>query len=340
MKHVVSFSGGRTSAYLVYLMEQKRKKEGWDVDYVFMDTGAEYPKTYEFVCNVAEYFDIDLKVIKANINPVKGVGVEPLEIDVKDIGWDLSGWRAMLSKLGHPVPQGGFCTSELKTVPHNKYCNSKYGKGNYYTWMGMRCDEPKRLFSKEAWGRLSKYGMLRTEAAKVYVDSRHGDLSNWALDEKTKSLVLDSTRKRVKEGKRYLAEISTHSKDEILKFWESMPFDLEIDEWLGNCVFCIKKGVNKVALAALQEPDLAREWAEMSTGEHVLQKFEKDGTPLVKGAMYRGKLNINGVAELYAGANAEQILSTMRVRRGCAVEQGESCEVFGCQGDLFEEGTS
>ncbi len=35
--HVVSFSGGRTSAYLVHLMEQRRRA-GEDVRYVFMDT--------------------------------------------------------------------------------------------------------------------------------------------------------------------------------------------------------------------------------------------------------------------------------------------------------------
>ncbi|AUR93167.1 phosphoadenosine phosphosulfate reductase family protein [Vibrio phage 1.184.A._10N.286.49.A5] len=44
MINVVSFSGGRTSAYLVHLMEQKRKLEGWDVRYLFMDTGAEHPR--------------------------------------------------------------------------------------------------------------------------------------------------------------------------------------------------------------------------------------------------------------------------------------------------------
>ncbi|EQC0334612.1 phosphoadenosine phosphosulfate reductase family protein, partial [Escherichia coli] len=36
--HVVSFSGGRTSAYLVHLMEEQRKA-GNNVCYIFMDTG-------------------------------------------------------------------------------------------------------------------------------------------------------------------------------------------------------------------------------------------------------------------------------------------------------------
>ena len=69
MKHVVSFSGGRTSAYLVYLMEQKRKIETWDVDYVFMDTGAEHPGTYDFIERCAKEFGINLTCLKAVINP-------------------------------------------------------------------------------------------------------------------------------------------------------------------------------------------------------------------------------------------------------------------------------
>ncbi|EKO8531682.1 phosphoadenosine phosphosulfate reductase family protein, partial [Escherichia coli] len=46
--HVVSFSGGRTSAYLVHLMEQRRKA-GENVHYILMDTGCEHPLTYRFI---------------------------------------------------------------------------------------------------------------------------------------------------------------------------------------------------------------------------------------------------------------------------------------------------
>ena len=98
MKHVVSFSGGRTSAYLVHLMEQKRKSEGWDVDYVFMDTGAEHPKTYEFVRNVVDHFGIKLHCIRAKVNKEHGVGVTYQELSVNEIGWDLSIWESFVSQ--------------------------------------------------------------------------------------------------------------------------------------------------------------------------------------------------------------------------------------------------
>jgi len=41
---VVSFSGGRTSAYLCSLIKGLHP----DAVFVFMDTGAEHPETYDF----------------------------------------------------------------------------------------------------------------------------------------------------------------------------------------------------------------------------------------------------------------------------------------------------
>lgn len=287
MKHVVSFSGGRTSAYLVHLIEQKRKKEEWDVEYVFMDTGAEHPKTYEFIKNTVKYFSINLTVLKPVFNQTVGIGVSYEICEIDQIGWDLSNWSKMMKKHGNPYVMGAFCTSKLKTEPYDKYCNEKYGKGNYITWLGIRIDEKRRL--------------------------------------------------KARQGVRYLAEISNMRKHEIIHWFKSQPFDLDLDEWLGNCVFCLKKGINKVALAAIQEPELAKEWSQVTTSIDNRQSIKKDGTKIERGAIYRGKLTLEGVAKFYEGKSAEDIASTMRLRRECGVANGESCEVFGCQGDLFED---
>lgn len=56
--HVVSFSGGRTSAYMVWLIE-KLRNQGFitaKVVYIYLDTGAEHPKTYEFIKKCVENF--------------------------------------------------------------------------------------------------------------------------------------------------------------------------------------------------------------------------------------------------------------------------------------------
>ena len=64
---IVSFSGGRTSAYLCSLI----KKSHPDAVFVFMDTGAEHPKTYRFIRECDDYFD--LKFLVQNAPCIYGV---------------------------------------------------------------------------------------------------------------------------------------------------------------------------------------------------------------------------------------------------------------------------
>lgn len=103
---IVSFSGGRTSAYLVHLMEQRRLS-GEDVHYVYMDTGAEHPKTYEFIRNVVKEWGINLHCLRVIPNPELGKASGYEELSVDDIGPDLIPWKRMLNKYGHPYVGGG-----------------------------------------------------------------------------------------------------------------------------------------------------------------------------------------------------------------------------------------
>lgn len=152
MKKVVSFSGGRTSAYLCHLMKEKF---GDEVDFVYMDTGAEHPKTYEFIRKVNENFKLNLTCLRGDFNQPLGKGHDYKVVSIDDIGPDLEPYRQMVMKYGTPTVASGWCTSRMKEETHDKYCNDKYGKGNYQTWLGIRADEPKRL------GGLGKSESLR-----------------------------------------------------------------------------------------------------------------------------------------------------------------------------------
>lgn len=299
MKHVVSFSGGRTSAYLVYLMEQKRKNEGWDVDYVFMDTGAEHPKTYEFVRNVAEHFKISLTVLKAKVNPEKGKGNSWQEISLDEMGWDLSTMRAHMAKYGNFTINRPNCTDRFKTIIFDKYKDDRYGKGKSLTWLGIRADEPNRI-------------RFTDETADMFGKRPKGNPQNI----------------------QYLASISPATKADVIKFWSNMPFDLELPEHLGNCVFCIKKSDAKLALAARDEPELYKEWSEALEGEHVrLMPSDKHGI----GKAYRKWRSIGEVIATFDDYGTEKLRDTVyktsKLSEGCE----ESCEVFGCQIDMFED---
>ena len=92
--NVVSFSGGRTSAYLVYKMLELHGRK--DLDFVFMDTGAEHPKTYEFVKNVARHFDINVTALRTVVNPLKGKGCTYEVVILDDCQHDLEPWCNMI----------------------------------------------------------------------------------------------------------------------------------------------------------------------------------------------------------------------------------------------------
>lgn len=278
--HVVSFSGGRTSAYLVHLMEQRRAA-GESVHYTFMDTGAEHPKTYEFIRNVVSYWNIPLVCLRVEVNPVLGSGNGYRIVDISEIGPDLQPWRDISSKYGLPYFGGPLCTRAMKTEVFKRYCVDMFGKGGYHTWLGIRADEPKRLI----------------ERARV----------------------------------NYLADISPFEKPDVLAWWKEQPFDLQIPEHLGNCVFCIKKGLNKIALAARDEPELASEFWEMINAPTVrdVERRQYDGS-----IMYRKHHSLESVIALFAEHSRAEIASTIRGSGG--YESGsctESCEALSCATD-------
>ena len=110
---VVSFSGGRTSAYLCSLI----KKLYPDAVFVFMDTGAEHPATYDFVKQCNDYFGLNLVCLRAVVDMQFGIGVNYKVVDINEIGDDLKPWRDMSLKYGLPYQGGAFCTDRMKTTP-------------------------------------------------------------------------------------------------------------------------------------------------------------------------------------------------------------------------------
>lgn len=272
--NVVSFSGGRTSAYLVWLMEQARH-EGADVHYVFMDTGAEHPATYAFIRNIVAQWGIPLVCLRAVLSPEMGVGPTYRVVDVADIGPDLAPWREMLKIYGAPDVSRPHCTGKMKTIPHDKYCNERFGKGNYTTWLGIRGDEPNRLGERP--------------------------------------------------GVRFLAELSRFKKQDVLNWWAKQPFDLGIMEHLGNCTFCIKKSLGKVALATRDEPELAAQFVALTEGPEV----RTEGLMHQHKRMYREYKTLTEVSQMFPESTRDELFS--RLKMAHAFDTGacaESCEVF------------
>ncbi|EMP0943821.1 phosphoadenosine phosphosulfate reductase family protein [Acinetobacter baumannii] len=287
MKKVISFSGGRTSGYAVNLF-----KNDPDAYFIFMDTGAEHPATYQFIKDIVKHWKINLVCLRVVVNPQmkKGVGYKIIPLD--ELKQDLEPWRDMLKKYGSPYYDMPFCTARMKTEPFEKYCNDVFGKNNYERWIGIRSDEPKRLPIEV----LEKLGL------PIHKDA-----------------------KKQKAGFRYLAEISDFTKEDVLDWWEQQPFDLAITEHLGNCVFCIKKHLNKVALAAKDEPEQAAKWIAVTEGENV----RSEGRKYNHHRMYRTRLHLSDVIEAFKNHDRDELYNALRSSK--RYETGsctESCEAI------------
>lgn len=133
---------------------ESRRAAGEDVHYVFMDTGAEHPGTYAFIRNIINVWQAPITLLRLVVNPERGKANTYRVITQDELIPDLGPWRLMMMKYGTPyAPGGAFCTDRMKNVPFTKYCQAMFGKGNYQTWLGIRFDEPGRLWG----GRSTQY---------------------------------------------------------------------------------------------------------------------------------------------------------------------------------------
>jgi len=165
MKKVVSFSGGRTSAYLCKVMIDKFGID--NVDFIYMDTGAEHPKTYEFIRNVNKGFGLNLVCLRGDFNQPLGKGHSYRVVDIDCIKCDLAPFSEMCKKYGTPSTVGKWCTSRMKQEIHDMYCNDTYGKGNYQTWLGIRTDETAWKYRKKRIYKIHGGNKRRRERGRV-----------------------------------------------------------------------------------------------------------------------------------------------------------------------------
>ena len=331
MKKVVSFSGGRTSAYLCKVMIDKFGRD--NVDFVFMDTGAEHPKTYEFIKNVNREFGLNLTCLRLKINPELGKGNSYSVVSINDIKPDLKPFKDMISKYGVPYIGGMFCTDRMKLTPFKKYCDDVYGKNNYETWLGIRFDEPSRIIGGNKKKSLSAYKQLKINGLSdeavslLYVNLRLGiiGLENIKIDDLSKELIIKRMTQLNKENLHYMAEVSDFDKQDILNYWSKMPFDLDLNEWSGNCEFCPKKSDLKLAASQRDSPESYINYVDMLYSDSV----RVDNNTGHWSKMYRGKQSLESLIAKFDGSTGEEIKA--RIRGGKMIDKNscsESCEVF------------
>lgn len=143
---MISFSGGETSAYMLYWCKRNLFHLYDEVVVLFANTGQENEETLVFVDRCSKHFDVEVIWLEAIINPQKGKGTKHkiVSFDTADRAGNV--FEDMIKVYGIPNQAYPHCTRELKLQPITSYCRSLgWKKGEHHIAMGMRVDEIDRM---------------------------------------------------------------------------------------------------------------------------------------------------------------------------------------------------
>ena len=146
-KIVVSFSGGRTSAFMGRYIQENVKYTNYETLFLFANTGKENEATLEFVNRCDKEFGFNTVWLEAEVNPEMGKGTGYRVVTFETASRNGEPFEDVIKKYGLPSKLFRHCTRELKERPISKYATKMFGNSNYVTAIGIRADEKHRLGS-------------------------------------------------------------------------------------------------------------------------------------------------------------------------------------------------
>ena len=245
---LISFSGGRTSGFMLYhILQAHNGTLPDDVHVTFANTGKECDETLDFVKDCGEHWGVDIHWLELDVDYTKPKEEmifykrvnhktasregEPFAklIEHWNTQRDVSEKNKEFQKKGMsmlPNPRARFCTDYLKIRAMRDFAKEK-GYKQWTNVLGLRYDEPRRV------SRQSNY----------------------------------STKNRMSVMPMYEAK---HTKADVHKFWEESNFDLQLpiingESPHGNCDLCFLKSQNKIYSLIKEDPKKAEWWANQET---------------------------------------------------------------------------
>lgn len=144
----ISFSGGKTSAYMTkMLLDHFRKHEPWrEIIVTFANTGQEHEETLKFVDRCDKAFGFGVVWLEAVVDPRKRKGIRHKVVSFETAARKGEPFEAYIAKHGIPNRMYNQCTSRLKTEVMESYRKSAgWGKEDHSTAVGIRADEVDRV---------------------------------------------------------------------------------------------------------------------------------------------------------------------------------------------------
>lgn len=136
----ISFSGGRTSAYMLWRVLQSNGGLPDEARVCFANTGKEEEATLRFVKRCADEWNVPITWVEYRNNE-QGFAI----VDYDTASREGEPFAAIIVKRNYlPNPVTRFCTVELKIRAMHKFLRS-LGWDEWEQMVGIRADEPRRV---------------------------------------------------------------------------------------------------------------------------------------------------------------------------------------------------
>jgi 3'-phosphoadenosine 5'-phosphosulfate sulfotransferase (PAPS reductase)/FAD synthetase len=222
---LISFSGGRTSAYMLrMILDAHGGNLPDDVHVCFANTGKEREETLRFVHECESRWGVRVNWLERRRRK-RG---DPFEGGFVEVGYNSASrngepFAALIAQKQYlPNSQMRYCTQELKIRVMRDFMKAK-GYSRWDSVIGLRGDEMHRVFK----------AIERNQSNK----------------EPQKAVMPMATR-----AAGYVRQ------EQVQAFWKAQDFDLGIHSADGNCDLCFLKARQSRARRIRQEPSAADWW--------------------------------------------------------------------------------
>lgn len=227
---LISFSGGRTSAYMLYhILQAHDGKLPDDVVVAFANTGKEREETLRFVYECGARWDVNIHWLEYRLDGFEEVGFSSASRGGLP-------FRLLIEKKGYlPNAVTRFCTSELKVRVMKQFALS-LGWKNWKNVIGLRYDEGHRVLKQLA--------------------------ANEAKKERWTTLMPMSRAHATKRGHVLPFWLGRNADPIDLKHSLPQGFDLGLRDYEGNCDLCMLKSRGALKRLIRDNPGMADWWKD------------------------------------------------------------------------------
>jgi 3'-phosphoadenosine 5'-phosphosulfate sulfotransferase (PAPS reductase)/FAD synthetase len=229
---LISFSGGRTSAFMLHqIIDAHGGALPDDVVVAFANTGLEREETLRFVHECGVRWNVRIHWLEYRLTGFNEVGFNSASREGEP-------FIALVKKKSY-TPNGvtRFCTSELKIRVMRDFCRS-LGWKNWTNIIGLRYDEGPRVLKALARNDSGKdpwRNFMPMARAAVSVTKR--DVMRFWLGDNADPILL------------------THALPQR--------FDLGLRDYEGNCTLCMLKSRAKKVALIREHPEFVAVWKQM-----------------------------------------------------------------------------